>query len=247
VPDLRTAVHVWIAALEEPVDAAALADVLTPEEMERARRFHDPRLGLRQARGRAALRVVLGAELGCEPRAVGLGAGPHGKPRLAGGAAAVEFNLSHAGPVAAIAMTRAGPVGVDVERLAAVRDAGALARRFFDAAEAAAIAGLPAPLAEAAFLRCWTSKEAVLKALGVGLTRPLRDVPVEPDPRRAARLLRAPGPLAPDRWTLHELGLPDARALVSVAVAAPGVALAGVHRLRLAERLSPPGPPRSSS
>jgi 4'-phosphopantetheinyl transferase len=92
-----------------------------------------------------------------------------GKP-YAPALADIDFNLSHARGHVLIAIARHQPIGVDLERLDRRIEIEDLARRFFSAGEADALEALPAAIRGAAFLRLWTCKEAVLKALGVGIS-----------------------------------------------------------------------------
>jgi len=94
--------------------------------------------------------------------------GEHGKP-FAPALADLDFNLSHAGTDVLLAFARAQPLGVDLERVDRRLAVGPLARRFFAAEEAAALARVPATVQQSAFMQLWTQKEAVLKALGQGL------------------------------------------------------------------------------
>jgi 4'-phosphopantetheinyl transferase len=203
-----------------------VAGVLDEQEARRAESFVTARLRRRYVAGRTALRVVLGDALGVPPREVALETGRLGKPRLAG-EPPLWFNLAHCEGVGVIALTDSGPVGVDAESAARVREPRELSARFFDPAEAAVIARLPDAQAARAFVRCWTAKEAVLKAIGVGLTRPLRDVVVEP--AGELRLRRTPPPLRPCDWTLHASALP-AGLSVALAVAVPFVPAPEVRR-----------------
>jgi 4'-phosphopantetheinyl transferase len=82
----------------------------------------------------------------------------------------LDFNLSHARDRVALAFARGQPLGIDIEHADRRLKVDELARRFFAAGEADALAALPAGRRDAAFLRLWTSKEAILKALGAGLS-----------------------------------------------------------------------------
>ncbi len=107
--------------------------------------------------------------------------GAHGKP-YAPDADGIEFNLSHCGPCLLLAFAREQALGVDIERLRARTSVLALARRFFDAEEAAALERLPESVRDASFLHLWTRKEAVLKALGDGLQFGLHRLAFAVDP-----------------------------------------------------------------
>lgn len=122
------------------------------------------------ARRRAAqrwLRQRLSAYAGHEIGDAALRIGPHGKPALADDTFA--FNLSHSGAAAALAIARGVEPGVDLETPGRVRPFVALAQRYFRPAEAQAVAAAAEADRERLFLRLWTAKEAVLKALGRGL------------------------------------------------------------------------------
>jgi 4'-phosphopantetheinyl transferase len=127
-------------------------------------------LAYRREQGRKPLRMLLGAYLGIEAKAVVLVDGEHGRPQL--GSAhdpSLGFNWSHSGDHALIAMGRHVTPGIDLERLRNRPRALAIARRFFGNEESATLTALPAEARSAAFLELWTAKEAVLKAIGRGL------------------------------------------------------------------------------
>ena len=94
--------------------------------------------------------------------------GEHGKP-YAPTLPGVDFNLSHARDHVLIAIARNQPVGVDLERIDRRIETQDLSRRFFARAEADALDALPEAARLPAFLRLWTCKEAVLKAIGEGI------------------------------------------------------------------------------
>jgi 4'-phosphopantetheinyl transferase len=136
------------------------------------------RLRYAASQRRAPLRHVLAAYLDiAEPELV-LDAAERGKPHIALPASSsrlparsrLEFNWSHSGDRALIAITRGLAVGVDIERLGKPLRARAIAHRFFDPAEAEALDSLPTDACNAAFTGLWCAKEAVLKASGVGLS-----------------------------------------------------------------------------
>jgi 4'-phosphopantetheinyl transferase len=150
---------------------ACLAD-LDDEERERASHFRREADRARFARSHAALRRLLGAELGCKPSELGFAAGERGKPFLADNAG-LQFNLSHSGDYALCALTLERDVGVDVERERPKESSPEIARRFFSEAEVRDLEALPPEEQQAAFFRTWASKEAFIKATGRGLAQPL--------------------------------------------------------------------------
>lgn len=104
--------------------------------------------------------------------------GEHGKP-YAPALDGLDFNLSHARNHVLLAFARNQPLGVDLERLDREHAVEELARRFFAPAEADALKRLPSSRQLPAFLRLWTCKEAVLKAIGAGLSFGLSRVAFE--------------------------------------------------------------------
>jgi len=166
------AVHVWAVPLDRSwASAPELSHVLSPDERARANDF-----ALREPRqvfvaSRAALRSLLGRYLHLPPEHVQIVLEPIGKPRLGGGE--FHFNLAHSGNLALIAATRGCEIGVDVELVRAVDPAHEIAARNFHPAEQAAIRAEGAAELPAVFMRLWTRKEAVLKAVGAGLGFPL--------------------------------------------------------------------------
>jgi 4'-phosphopantetheinyl transferase len=103
-----------------------------------------------------------------------------GKPRICRKCDAedVRFNVAHSAELALIAVTTGCEVGVDVERLRSVRHLEHIAQRYFHPAETMALLAARPAERDAAFLRCWTGKEAVLKALGHGITGSLAEFQV---------------------------------------------------------------------
>jgi len=114
------------------------------------------------------VRALLAAYLDRTPDDVRLTIGEHGKPFLAG-SRALDFNVSHSGAALLVGIAREQELGVDIETQRRRRPVLDLARRFFAAEEASALAGIDEPLRQTAFLRVWSCKEAVVKALGNGI------------------------------------------------------------------------------
>ncbi len=145
---------------------------LSRDERARAERFRTAALRDDFVIGRGTLRALLGHCAQRAPAELAFEYGESGKPRLAG-EPRLRFNLSHSGGRALYAFTLDRDVGVDLERIRALPDAEQIARQHFSAAEIRDLASLPAAEKTAAFHRCWTRKEAYIKARGEGLMLPL--------------------------------------------------------------------------
>jgi len=211
-------VHVcgaWIADAER----RALAELLLPDELARRDRFRQPADADRFLVGRATLRRAVGDALGVAPRDVPLVADRNGKLHVT--ASALEVSVAHSGGVVLVALATGAAIGVDVERVTpAVLDeplAGMLS-----AADAAAIAALPAELRIAAFFHAWTSREAILKAVGLGFSLPREALDVAVYPRAAPALLAARAPELALPLTLAPIDVPPGH-VAMLAAAAPDV------------------------
>lgn len=164
-------VDVWRVALEQPPRTVErLKSLLTDDELATAARYHFPVHRRRSIVRCAALRTILAGYLGAEAAELRFVYGAQGKPALAEPTAAVHFNVSHSGELALMSVGKQ-PLGVDLEQWREVADADLVARRFFTPNEVAAQRA--APDGNQLFLRHWTRKEAVIKAVGRGLSMPL--------------------------------------------------------------------------
>ena len=219
-----SAADIWIVDLALSPDQLDLCEaVLGADERDRAGRFLRPADRARYRASHAALRLILGQSLGIAPLVIRLEAGAAGKPELAGSArGALDFNLSHSGGRALIGLARGAAIGVDVEEIRPLSDALRIARSHFAPDEAAALAASLPDDIETAFFGLWTRKEAVVKAIGTGLSLPLDRFSVSVPPARP-RLLRMARGVA---WTLADIACgPDYAATVAVQSAEAEIAV----------------------
>jgi len=201
-------VDVWAAALDVPCDRQRrLAETLSLEEQRRAARFRSSEYRSRWTVGRGLLREILGHYLAVHPGQVRLGHCVHGKPRLAGQLhSPIAFNLARSGGLGVYALSSCYEVGVDAEELREFPEMRPMANRIFSPAERAFLTAAPPATYLPAFYRCWTCKEAYLKARGTGLLAPLDSFDVEVAADQPAALLRVTGNAeAPGHWTLVHL------------------------------------------
>lgn len=192
--------------------------LLSADEWARVRRMAHAEAARRFIVRRGLLRQLLGTYLDTPPEALVFTYGPQGKPALTAPWARTElrFNLSDSGDLATFVFTVAGEVGVDVELVRQMPDLLKMARRYLSEEELAWVQTHPTSLQSSAFLRCWTCKEAVVKAQGDGLTVDLRafTIPhwvaptVRPSPRDATSCLVHR--LAPPQGYVAALATPQA-------------------------------------
>jgi 4'-phosphopantetheinyl transferase len=206
----RDDVHVWQASLEgdEQLEQRFTA-LLAPDEHRRAARFHFQRDRRRYTFGRGWLRVLLAEYLRIPARAIPLSATPLGKPHLAETRSGdLSFNLAHSDDMVVVAFSCRREIGVDIERERHDVAWRELAERYFAPEEVLALSALTGDVQREAFYRCWTRKEAYLKALGLGMQVPLDGFAVTLT-GPPALIHTAHDSAQRDRWTLSDLAPAD--------------------------------------
>lgn len=225
--------HVWRIPLDQSADISAHIAVLSPDEQERVKRFYFPRHGLRYAIAHSALRQILALYDDVDPRSLNFGVGEHGKPELltdASGRRPLDFNLSHSGEMALVAVARHGAVGVDVERWRTTVEHLEIAERFFSPSECDALLALPREDPNdvlRGFFSTWARKEAYLKATGHGISRGLHHFDVTTGGEVADLLADRLDPDALDRWSMTHLTVGPGYSAALVAARPPGGTSAG--------------------
>jgi 4'-phosphopantetheinyl transferase len=231
-PDFRLEAPVKLAADEVHVwrvDLPAVApgeqrwkQMLSEDERERASRFHFSRDREYFTATRALLRTILAGYMDCDPRGLLFCYSDKGKPSLDKSfqeklspdksssspvsGTQIEFNVSHSGTTALLAFAHGRALGVDVEYVREDFDCEAVARRFFSDHEVRQLDALAPCEKHTAFFRCWTRKEAYIKAIGTGLSLPLHefDVSLKPQDEKALLATRPDGTQA-GRWSLRDI------------------------------------------
>jgi 4'-phosphopantetheinyl transferase len=218
-------VHCWAWPLEPvPADLAAHVALLDPLELRRFRAFHFAADAGRYAVAHANLRRILGGYCDRPPAKICFRVNRFGKPELGDPDASFSicFNLAHSRCVAVLAVAHGRPVGVDVEDVRPIEPE--VAGAHFSAKENSDLSGLHGDAWLQGFYRCWTRKEAILKAEGVGLHRALDSFDV-------GLLADAPAELLGTReefsypWKLHHLS-PGAGSIAALATAHSNARLA---------------------
>jgi 4'-phosphopantetheinyl transferase len=247
VPDLRNdECQVWWASLADCADWHT--ELLDQTERQRRRKYLRAADRDRFTVGVALTRLVLGAQLGIPPAKVPLDrtcarcGKPHGRPRLATGAA-LDFSISHSGELIALAVARneAGArraVGVDVEQMSAAVADEAPVDIVLSPAELITFRRLSIAAQPFAFFRYWVRKEALLKATGDGLAIPMTHLTVS-GPDQPPWLAEWQGrPDLPESVAIHDLearpGYASALAIIgcgAVVTCHDSAVLAGKSRL----------------
>jgi 4'-phosphopantetheinyl transferase len=214
-------VDIWRIQLNVPTHLLRVLErILSTDESERAARFHFPIHRDRFIAAHGCLRDILTRYLPLDPRSLSFFINDYGKPSLSEtfSERGLEFNLSHSGDLALVAVTLNRQVGVDVEYMREEVSREKIAPRYFSEREVSDFLSVPPERRNVAFFNCWTRKEAYIKAHGLGLSLPLDSFDVsliasEPAVLRATR----PNPQEAVRWTLKHLEVhPNYAAAVAV-------------------------------
>ena len=182
--------------------------LLSADEETRAKRFLVPRVRQHFMATRGMLRTILAGYLVADPGKLTFCYSSKEKPSLAPpySESGISFNVAHSGGVALLAFVRNCALGVDVEHIRRDLDVHAIARRFFSIHEQQQLAAVAPEDKYEAFFRCWTRKEAYIKAKGEGLWLPLDQFDVSVAAGAANALLATrPDAAEAGRWSVHEV------------------------------------------
>lgn len=184
-PLARQQVHIWLVDPTTVTDTDLLSryhELLTPDEHAKWQRYRFDKDKHQHLVTRALIRSTLSRyEPSIAPQDWRFELNAHGKPAIANVLARpLHFNLSHTQNLAALAVTRCAPVGVDVEKIKVVEQVRGLAERCFTDEEIAFVfSGDKAAVMER-FFKLWTLKEAYIKAHGCGMSVSLHSVAFDP-------------------------------------------------------------------
>lgn len=168
-------IYLWVADLRcvSMDDAVSLLDT---DEIQRLKQLRTEELQHDFMARRIILRQLLGAYLKISPATIQYHRSLHNKLMLKtidDDIQPIYFNLAHSHGQALFAFTHIGSIGVDIEAVKAMDDMDAVASNFLSSQEQAIYLRLQHQSRIQAFYRSWTRKEAVVKAIGVGLNFPL--------------------------------------------------------------------------
>jgi len=202
-------VHVWRIGLGQPPDVGErFLRTLDSEEQARANRFHFEKHRRHFIVARGFLRFLLARYLDTKPEDVRFSYGPYGKPKLEveHGPSRLRFNASHSHELAVFGFAYDHELGIDIEYVNQNFASEDIARCFFSRSEVETLSALPDVQKIDAFFRCWTRKEAYIKAIGSGLSHPLDQFDVTLAPGDPAALLRvSDDPHAAAGWSFFDL------------------------------------------
>jgi 4'-phosphopantetheinyl transferase len=167
-------IDLWQFSLEQELQAAD--QLLNLNEQARADRFYFNKHKRRFTTSRATLRIILSRYLNTTPEQLEFTYNAQGKPSVIN-SQKLQFNLSHTGDTAMLAVGKGFPLGVDIEQYSA-RPYEGIAKNLFSEQELSGLSKAPSSLKPALFFHVWAQKEAFIKTSGLGLSYPTKEFTV---------------------------------------------------------------------
>lgn len=203
--------HIWQIELNRTDEIIKnLPELLDETERAKALSFRFGKDKRNYITAHCGMREILSFYLGICPQNIEFEANFYGKPFLRRNDIDLRFNLSHSHERALLAVTRGKEIGVDIELIRNSIAEENLAEQFFSPLEAETLRNLPKGLQTKAFFDCWTRKEAFIKAVGKGLSYPLKDFTVAFTPSERARLIALENsPIRAEDWQIVKLNVAE--------------------------------------
>jgi 4'-phosphopantetheinyl transferase len=205
-------VHIWIVDIEKnSTDMKYFRELLSPEESKQADKFIFEKDRFRYTITHGALHILICAYTGVNEKLINYIQGKYRKPGLQVSSwKKLYFNLSHSGNFILYAFSWDLELGIDIEQIRDMQDSDSIIERFCSEKEKAEYFSIQKENRTQAFFKCWTRKEAYIKARGDGLYFPLNNFTVSIKPDTQPALIEVKDePLENDRWKLHDLKIND--------------------------------------
>lgn len=167
----------WTLSDEVPDDRLQdYQELLSSEEHERALRFRFDRERKLFLIARALLRSTLSRYVGIHPAQWRFGTERHGRPIILNQSGlALSFSVTHTEGLVAVAISRHRMLGADGECSLDRKAPLEIMEHVLTPAEAAELESLPEVERSIRFFEYWVLKESYVKAIGTGLSFPLRE------------------------------------------------------------------------
>ena len=214
-------IHVWrIQLAHEKCDEYMMRLNLNPTELLRADRFHFVRDRLRFMTVRGFLRRLLSEYLQVPSKELEFIYNQYGKPSLPThlNANGLQFNVAHCHEYGLVALSRDAMIGVDIEREQCGLEYMQMARAILSDQQFAQFQVLPIAVQGECFYRLWTRKEAVSKAVGLGVSMPFHTFDVSFDMSESPKITHLDAHWGQaDKWALHNIDV-DAGFVAALAI-----------------------------
>jgi 4'-phosphopantetheinyl transferase len=228
-------VYLWFGSYNDMhVDFQRMHRLLSETERIRSEKYHFQNDRHRFILRRGMLRTMIGHYLSADPKEIRFGTNQYGKPFIENQdhEGSLEFNQSYSEEMVVYTFSHNRRVGIDIEYMKPIKDMNAIVESNFSPHEKAEFNALPANQRLEAFYRCWTEKEAFLKALGDGLSRRLDQFDVSMMPGAPAALKRTV-------WDQEEAGRWSLASIHFVSGYAAALAVEGPGRVLRYRQLTP--------
>ena len=198
--DNYASTHVWLAQVQEIRQYFLDQKILSNDEVLKAQRFKFDLHRETYTYSRIFVRSLLGKYLRLSPRLIQFDYSKFGRPQLPLHYQ-LDFNISHSGKYVVVALGSRMRVGIDIEFMNPKLEVSKLANTAFSKSERDFLVKMQNEKRTLAFYRCWTRKEAILKAIGKGISDGMQNFEVSMDAN--ARILSSDLPLLQKReWSL---------------------------------------------
>jgi len=209
--------HLWRLKFDDLKDHFKLfQQILSSDELTKAHQYHFTADQEKYIIGRAATREILSRYLKTTPASIIFSYNNFGKPYLNN--TDLHFNVSHTKSTLLLAITKGHPIGIDIEDCQPKLNFLSVAKTFCNDTEYQKLLSIETAHLNLAFYRCWTRKEAVLKAIGHGLFFPLDALEVTFLPQETAHGKNLSHTDYPESsWEIIEI-IPEPDCLAAIAV-----------------------------
>jgi 4'-phosphopantetheinyl transferase len=199
-------VCVWHTSLDKiNWEGQEVDHLLSADEIKKAESFVFELDRRRYRIGHAFLKMILASYLALQPEEISFRYNQYGKPMLE--SSGLFFNMSKSAGYAMYALTRNRNIGVDIEFIREIAQMDPIVRRLFSKPEYELFCTYPESAKKKSFFDCWTRKEAVVKAIGAGLSFPLHTFDVLTNQGESLRLIRLNSDSEKNRqWAIYDLG-----------------------------------------
>jgi 4'-phosphopantetheinyl transferase len=196
-PFSSSQLNIWQFSLNTPISDLERT-ILSSDEIDRANRYYFEPHRRRFIVARVRLRQILASYLFHNPRDIRFEYNEQGKPMIEFPSTSLQFNLTHSKESGLLALCHRHPIGIDIEFFSARPFIG-MGKQLFSDAENRALKKLPSYLLPAAFFHIWSQKEALIKAIGLGLSYPTKAVDLPTIPPSQTEIIE---PIYQTRWKI---------------------------------------------
>lgn len=208
--NLRNEIHIWVVDLDQWNLSCVEAILELPEsEANKAWRFHFEIHRDRYVKGRFMLRSILGMYLGSDFYDQEFYISRYGKPALQDSCKdnSIHFNISNSENICVCAFGQYSEIGIDIEKIHDLPDMDRIIARFFSEEEKRRFCSLPLPGRTQTFFKYWARKEALLKAMGMGMSYPLDKIDIAGNENSPQLVTKIEGSDISNQWTILDMDI----------------------------------------